>query len=74
MKIIPRDHPPSLFTLSPSPPLSRSSSTISPKMPSDAQVKAALALIKDDESKVLGLNVGKHKNVQPGQYVPRTGV
>ena len=43
-------------------------------MPSDAQVKAALALIKDDESKVLGLNVGKHKNVQPGQYVPRAGV
>lgn len=43
-------------------------------MPSDAQVKAALALIKDDESKVLGLSMGNHKNIQPGQYVPRAGV
>lgn len=43
-------------------------------MPSDAQVKAALALIKDDESKVLGLSVGNHKNIQPGQYVPRAGL
>ncbi|KAJ5906937.1 Phosphatidylethanolamine-binding protein PEBP [Penicillium subrubescens] len=40
-------------------------------MPSDAQAKAALALIKDDESKVLGLSVGNHKNIQPGQFVPR---
>ncbi|KAJ5381712.1 Phosphatidylethanolamine-binding protein PEBP [Penicillium cataractarum] len=40
-------------------------------MPSDAHVKAALALIKGDESKVLGLTVGDHKNIQPGQYVPR---
>jgi hypothetical protein len=43
-------------------------------MPSDAHVKAALALIKDDESKVLGLTVGNHKNIQPGQYVPRAGL
>ncbi|OOQ91242.1 putative protease inhibitor (Tfs1) [Penicillium brasilianum] len=40
-------------------------------MPSDAHVKAALALIEGDESKVLGLTVGNHKNIQPGQYVPR---
>lgn len=43
-------------------------------MPSDAHVKAALALIKGDESKVLGLTVGDHKNIQPGQYVPRGGM
>ncbi|KAJ5182694.1 protease inhibitor (Tfs1) [Penicillium capsulatum] len=40
-------------------------------MPSNQNVQAALALIDSDNTKILGLHVGKHQNVQPGQYVPR---
>ncbi|KAJ5689085.1 hypothetical protein N7462_003477 [Penicillium macrosclerotiorum] len=41
------------------------------KMPSSVQAKAALSLIETDKSKILGLSVGTHKNVQPGDYIPR---
>ncbi|KAL1882353.1 hypothetical protein VTK73DRAFT_1912 [Phialemonium thermophilum] len=39
-------------------------------MPLPDSVKAALALIEKDKSKVLGLTIGDHK-VEPGIYVPR---
>ncbi|KAJ9488664.1 hypothetical protein VN97_g4624 [Penicillium thymicola] len=39
-------------------------------MPSDNHVKAGLALI-EDKSKVLGLTIGSHENVQPGTWLPR---
>ncbi|KGO68805.1 Phosphatidylethanolamine-binding protein PEBP [Penicillium italicum] len=39
-------------------------------MPSDNHVKAGLALIQD-KSKVLGLTIGTHENVQPGTWLPR---
>jgi hypothetical protein len=42
-------------------------------MPTDQHVSAALSLIENDKSKVLGLTVGKHHNVQPGDYIPRGG-
>jgi uncharacterized protein YegL len=42
-------------------------------MPTDQHVSAALSLIEQDKSKILGLNVGTHKNVQPGEYIPRAG-
>ncbi|KAJ6107384.1 hypothetical protein N7523_008707 [Penicillium sp. IBT 18751x] len=37
----------------------------------DQHVSAALSLIENDKTKILGLNVGPHKNVQPGDYIPR---
>ncbi|KAI0593036.1 putative protease inhibitor, partial [Biscogniauxia sp. FL1348] len=40
-------------------------------MPANHSVKAALSLIETDKSKVLGLTVGKHADVQPGQYIPK---
>ncbi|KAJ5619064.1 protease inhibitor (Tfs1) [Penicillium lagena] len=40
-------------------------------MPSEKSVKAALALIENDKSKLLGLKVGQHASVEPGQYIPR---
>ncbi|KAF7716498.1 Protease inhibitor Tfs1 [Penicillium ucsense] len=40
-------------------------------MHSEAHIQTALTLIENDESKVLGLNVGQHKDVRPGQYIPR---
>ncbi|KAI2618009.1 putative protease inhibitor [Hypomontagnella submonticulosa] len=40
-------------------------------MPTSKSANAALSLIKDDKSKVLGLTVGKHANVQPGDYIPK---
>lgn len=43
------------------------------KMPSENSVKAALSLIENDKSKILGLTVGSHQNVQPGDYIPRAG-
>ncbi|KAJ5416865.1 uncharacterized protein N7487_000415 [Penicillium crustosum] len=39
-------------------------------MPSDNHVKAGLALI-EDKSKILGLTIGSHENVQPGTWLPR---
>ncbi|KAI2602143.1 putative protease inhibitor [Hypoxylon sp. NC1633] len=33
--------------------------------------ETALSLIESDKSKVLGLTVGKHANVQPGQYIAK---
>jgi hypothetical protein len=36
-------------------------------------VTAALALIKSDPSKILGLTVGSHEITTPGQEVPRAG-
>jgi ribosomal protein L27 len=44
-------------------------------MPSNDSVKKALALIEgaDSKSKVLGLKVGNHLVVEPGQYIPRAG-
>jgi hypothetical protein len=41
-------------------------------MPGKKSFEAALALIKDDPSKVLGLTVGTHK-VTPGQKIPKAG-
>ncbi|KAJ5665071.1 uncharacterized protein N7477_007519 [Penicillium maclennaniae] len=40
-------------------------------MPTDQHVSAALSLIENDKTKILGLNVGPHRNVQPGDYIPR---
>ncbi|PYH45904.1 YbhB/YbcL family Raf kinase inhibitor-like protein [Aspergillus saccharolyticus JOP 1030-1] len=40
-------------------------------MPANHSVKKALSLIEADTSKVLGLKVGNHGAVQPGQYIPR---
>ncbi|OTB00529.1 hypothetical protein M426DRAFT_65633 [Hypoxylon sp. CI-4A] len=40
-------------------------------MPINKSVKAALSLIENDKSKVLGLSIGQHKNIQPGQYVAK---
>jgi len=42
-------------------------------MPTNQHVTAALSLIENDKSKVLGLTVGNHQNVQPGDYIPRAG-
>jgi hypothetical protein len=41
-------------------------------MPSDSHIEAGLSLI-DDKSKVLGLTIGSHENVQPGTWLPRKG-
>lgn len=43
-------------------------------MPSDNHINAAFSLIKDDESKILGLTIGKHENVLPGAHIPRKGM
>ncbi|KAI1759782.1 putative protease inhibitor [Hypoxylon sp. FL1150] len=40
-------------------------------MPVANSVKAALSLIEQDKTKVLGLTIGKHANVQPGQFIPK---
>jgi hypothetical protein len=32
-----------------------------------------MSLIEADKTKVLGLTVGSRENVQPGQFVPRSG-
>lgn len=43
-------------------------------MPTSKSIEKALSLIKgDDASSVLGLRVGTHTDVQPGQYIPRAG-
>lgn len=42
-------------------------------MPANNSVKKALSLIKQDSSKVLGLQVGSHTNIEPGQYIGRAG-
>ncbi|KAJ5443169.1 hypothetical protein N7445_004282 [Penicillium cf. griseofulvum] len=39
-------------------------------MPSDNHVKAAFSLI-EDKTKLLGLTIGIHENVQPGTWIPR---
>ncbi|KAJ5317858.1 hypothetical protein PENANT_c004G03612 [Penicillium antarcticum] len=41
-------------------------------MPSDNHFKRAMSLIEADKTRLLGLTVGKHENVQPGQFVPRS--
>ena len=41
-------------------------------MPDKKSVEDAIALIKDDPSKVLGLTVGTHK-VTPGQEIAKAG-
>ncbi|KAI1084268.1 putative protease inhibitor [Whalleya microplaca] len=40
-------------------------------MPANNSVKAALSLIENDKSKILSLTVGKHANIETGQYIPR---
>ncbi|KAL4996646.1 phosphatidylethanolamine-binding protein [Aspergillus recurvatus] len=40
-------------------------------MPANNSVKKALSLIEADASKVLGLYVGGHADVRPGQYIRR---
>lgn len=42
-------------------------------MPSNKSVETALSLIENDKTKVLGLTVGNHREIQPGQYIPRAG-
>lgn len=42
-------------------------------MPANKSVQRALSLIENDKSKILGLSVGPHTNVQPGTYIPRAG-
>ncbi|KAJ5908403.1 hypothetical protein N7495_001085 [Penicillium taxi] len=39
--------------------------------PSASILKEALSLIETDTSKILGLTVGTHENIQPGQFIPR---
>ncbi|KAJ5146261.1 Protease inhibitor (Tfs1) [Penicillium bovifimosum] len=34
---------------------------------------AGQSLIENDKSKILGLTIGKHENLQPGTYIPRGG-
>lgn len=41
-------------------------------MPENRSVKAALALI-EDPTKILGMTVGPHADVKPGQYIPKAG-
>jgi hypothetical protein len=41
-------------------------------MPDKKSVEAALSLIKNDPSKVLGLTLGT-RNVTPGQEIPKVG-
>lgn len=36
-------------------------------------IESALAMIKNDPSKVLGLTIGKHKLTTPGQLIPKAG-
>jgi phosphatidylethanolamine-binding protein len=43
------------------------------KMRTSKSIEAALALIEKDESKILGLSIGTHKNLQPGALVPKAG-
>ncbi|KAI1470556.1 putative protease inhibitor [Daldinia caldariorum] len=40
-------------------------------MPTNNSVKAALSLIENDKSKILGLSVGKHVNIEPGLHIPK---
>ncbi|KAI1410304.1 putative protease inhibitor [Hypoxylon sp. FL1857] len=40
-------------------------------MPSNNSVKTAMSLIENDKSKVLGLSIGKHTNIQPGDHIPK---
>lgn len=42
-------------------------------MPSQKSIATGLKLIESDKSKLLGLKVGSHENVEPGQYIPRAG-
>lgn len=42
-------------------------------MPVNKSVNTALSLIENDNSKILGLKVGKH-HVEPGQYIPKAGM
>ncbi|KAI0016548.1 putative protease inhibitor [Xylariomycetidae sp. FL0641] len=39
--------------------------------PGGESIKAALALIEQDASKILGLAVGKHADVKPGDHIPK---
>lgn len=41
---------------------------------SQNHINAAFSLIENDESKVLGLTIGKHENVSPGTRLPRKGM
>lgn len=41
---------------------------------SQNHINAAFSLIENDESKVLGLTIGKHANVSPGTRLPRKGM
>jgi len=40
-------------------------------MPENKSVGTALSAIKTDKSKILGLTVGTHKDVTPGQQIPK---
>ena len=42
-------------------------------MPSEDIVQKGLSLIENDGTKVLGLKVGDHGNVQPGQFIAKAG-
>lgn len=42
-------------------------------MPANKSVTAALALIQNDQSKVLGVKIGDH-DVEPGKYIPKAGL
>ncbi|KPM38325.1 hypothetical protein AK830_g8248 [Neonectria ditissima] len=42
-------------------------------MPANHSVQKAIQLIEGDPTKVLGLKVGSHDNVKPGQYIPKAG-
>ncbi|KAI5457811.1 putative protease inhibitor [Mariannaea sp. PMI_226] len=40
-------------------------------MPTNQNVQQGLELIEADPSKVLGLTVGSHSDIKPGQFIPR---
>ncbi|KAJ5562815.1 Phosphatidylethanolamine-binding protein PEBP [Penicillium sp. DV-2018c] len=40
-------------------------------MPSNKHFEAGQSLIENDKSKILGLTINEHENVQPGTYIPR---
>lgn len=56
----------------PNPSLLWSLGSSTSKMAPAAQIEAALAAIKTDESKILGLTIGSQK-VTPGLHIPKAG-
>lgn len=43
-------------------------------MPSEDIVQKGLSLIETNATKVLGLKVGDHDNIQPGEFIAKAGM